>query len=91
MKDGLPRDIPSDTSPAAEEERLCRLRLIRSRRVGPVTWHRLLAEHGSAAAAIAALPEIARAAGVADYHPCPAPVALQEMRAAQAAGARQIH
>ncbi|NJS40586.1 MAG: SDR family oxidoreductase [Rhodobacteraceae bacterium] len=36
-------------------ERLDALRLIRSRRVGAVTWHRLMAEHGSAKAALNAM------------------------------------
>lgn len=49
------------------EAQLDWLRLIRSRRVGPVTFHRLRAEHGSCRAALEALPEIARAAGVDGY------------------------
>ena len=63
------------------------LRLIRSRRIGPATFHRLLAEHGSVAAALAALPEIARAAGVEDYALCPMGVVVAEMRQAKAVGA----
>lgn len=64
-----------------------RLRLIRSRRVGAVTYHRLVEEHGSATAALAALPEVARAAGVQDYSPCPVEVAEHEMARARIAGA----
>ncbi|MXU66847.1 DNA-processing protein DprA [Oceanomicrobium pacificus] len=56
--------------PASEAEELARLRLIRSHRVGPMTFRRLMAEHGSAPAALAALPDIARSAGVAAYRPC---------------------
>lgn len=67
-----------------------RLRLIRSRRVGAVTFHRLVSEHGSVAAALAALPDVARAAGVADYAPCPVEVARHEMAQARLAGARMI-
>ena len=63
------------------------LRLIRSRRVGPVTWHRLMAEHGTAKAALAALPEIARSAGVENYAICPLEVARHEMAQARLAGA----
>ncbi|AXC49092.1 DNA-protecting protein DprA [Paracoccus suum] len=63
------------------------LRLVRSRRVGAATFHRLLAEHGSAAAALAALPEIARAAGVSDYQTCPEGVAAAELAAGRQAGA----
>ncbi len=66
------------------------LRLIRSRRVGAVTFHRLLAEHGSARAALAALPEIARIAGVEDYEICPEAVAQAELRSANAYGAKLI-
>ncbi|MHA7888541.1 DNA-processing protein DprA [Roseicyclus sp.] len=77
--------------PAADEaERLARLRLIRSRRVGPATYLRLMGEHGQARAALDALPEVARAAGVADYAPCPEPVALAELRAAKRAGAKML-
>jgi DNA processing protein len=71
----------------AAEDLLDRLRLIRSRRVGPVTWHRLVSEHGSPAAALAALPDIARAAGVDDYRPCPVEVAEHELAQARLAGA----
>ncbi len=73
-----------------DDERIQRLRLIRSRRVGPATYLRLLSEHGSAAAALEALPDVARAAGVKDYQPCPEPVALAELRAAARVGARMI-
>lgn len=63
------------------------LRLIRSRRVGPATYHRLIAEYGSAEAALEALPEVARAAGVHAYQACPVGVALAELRAGKRAGA----
>ena len=77
-------------SPAAADDPLNWLRLIRSRRVGPTTFHRLIAEHGTAAAALEALPEIARAAGVEDYTPCPPAVAQAELNAGRKAGARLI-
>ena len=76
--------------PTTEEDTLSRLRLLRSRRVGIATYWRLMAEHGSAEAALAALPDVARAAGIADYAACPAAVAQAEMRAAEAAGARLL-
>lgn len=66
------------------------LRLIRSRRVGAVTFHRLMAEHESARSALEALPEIARAAGVEGYAVCPVEVARAEMRAGRLAGARLL-
>lgn len=81
--------IPED-SPLSREERLDWLRLIRSRRVGPATFYRLLAEHGSASDALEALPGIAAASGLENYEPCPIPVALKEMAAARMAGATMI-
>jgi DNA processing protein len=76
--------------PSTEEGLLDWLRLLRSRRVGVTTFWRLLAEHGSARAALAELPAIARAAGVDDYAPCPAGVARAEFAAGQRAGARLL-
>lgn len=78
------------TPPTTEEDRLAFLRLIRSRRVGPATFHRLLQEHGSARAALAALPALARAAGETDYSPFPAEAAAAEMAAARALGAELV-
>ncbi|KPQ07979.1 MAG: DNA protecting protein DprA [Rhodobacteraceae bacterium HLUCCA12] len=78
------------TPPTTEEDRLAWLRLIRSRRVGPGTFARLMAEHGSADAALAALPGIARAAGIDDYAPCPIDQAMREYQAGRKAGARLI-
>lgn len=75
---------------ASADAPLDRLRLIRSRRVGAVTYHRLVGEHGSARAALDALPGIARAAGVDGYTACPVEVAAHEMRAARAVGARML-
>jgi len=87
--------MPEDTHPSThpplppttEDDRVSWLRLLRSRRVGPATFHRLISEHGTAQAALAALPEVARAAGVTDYTPCPTGVAEAELRAGHAAGA----
>ncbi|MFC0340415.1 DNA-processing protein DprA [Paracoccus niistensis] len=58
--------------------------------MGPATFHRLLAEHGSAAAALEALPRIAAEAGIKGYEPCPAGVAHAELAAGRRAGARLI-
>ncbi|HCQ63974.1 MAG TPA: DNA-protecting protein DprA [Rhodobacteraceae bacterium] len=63
---------------------------MRSRRVGISTFFRLLKEHGTAQAALVALPEVARAAGVDAYKICPLPVVEQELRAARYAGAEPI-
>ena len=82
-------DTPN-TPPTTKESDLCVLRLIRSRRVGPATFHRMIAEHGGARAALDALPQVARAAGMSDYAPCPEGVAEAELRAGRRAGARLI-
>ncbi|NHF74128.1 DNA-processing protein DprA [Paracoccus xiamenensis] len=74
----------------AKEDDLTFLRLIRSRRVGPATFHRLISEHGSAAAALDALPDIARQSGIDDYQPCPEGVAAAELKAGMKTGARLI-
>ncbi len=76
--------------PTTEVNRVSWLRLLRSRRVGPSTFYRLMAEHGSAETALAALPEVARAAGVKDYAICSEAAAMAEMRAGQSLGARMI-
>ena len=73
--------------PTTEDELFCRLRLLRSRRVGVSTFYRLMREHGSASRALDALPEVARAAGVKDYTPCPPEVAAVEMKKAKRLGA----
>ncbi len=44
-------------------EKLDRLRLARTEGIGPIAWQRLIGRFGSAAAAIAALPGLARAGG----------------------------
>jgi DNA processing protein len=74
-------------TPLVDDDPADWLRLIRSRRVGAVTFHRLIAEHGSAAAALRALPDIARGAGVEGYAVCPVEVVRHEMAAARVAGA----
>ena len=78
------------TPPTTEDDRLSWLRLIRSRRVGTVTFWRLLDEYGSAEAALTALPEVAKAAGVQSYEPCPEAVIIKEYKAGKTAGARLI-
>lgn len=78
------------TPPTTEEDELSFLRLARSRRVGATTFHRLLKDHGSAAAALDALPGIARAAGSSDYTPCPPGMAEAERAAGRRAGARLL-
>ncbi len=76
--------------PTTEDDRVSWLRLLRSRRVGVATFYRLLAEHGTAQAALIALPEVAKASGMDDYTTCPEGVVLAEMRAARMARAQMI-
>ncbi len=47
----------------SREDRLNRLRLIRSENIGPVTFHQLLARFGTAAAALVAIPDLAKHGG----------------------------
>jgi DNA processing protein len=63
---------------------------LRSRRVGITTFWRLIEEHRTARAALAALPDIARAAGVHDYAICPEGVVRAELAAGTRAGARLV-
>ncbi len=88
-KETLPSPHPL-TPPRSEDDWSSWFRLLRPRRVGPTTFRRLLAEHGSAAAALDALPGIARAAGVDDYTACPPGVAAAEIAAGRRAGARPL-
>ena len=81
---------PTPHTPPLDDDPMDCLRLIRSRRVGAVTWHRLMADHGSARAALAALPEIARSAGLDTYEVCPAEVIRHEMAQGRLAGARLL-
>lgn len=76
--------------PTTEEDRFSWLRLLRSRRVGPTTFRRLMHENGTAQNALAALPEVARAAGVEGYEICPPGVVEAELKAAKAAHARLL-
>ena len=67
------------------------LRLIRSDRVGPTTFHRLLARYGSAGAALEALPELARRGGGAGrIRVCPAAAAEREIEVLDTLGARLV-
>ncbi|WP_299688233.1 DNA-processing protein DprA [uncultured Tateyamaria sp.] len=89
-KDTHPSSTHPPLPPTSEDDQFNRLRLLRSRRVGISTYQRLLIEHGTAQNALAALPEVARAAGVSKYEICPEGVVVAEMRAAQRAGATLV-
>ncbi len=89
-RDHNPSSTHPPLPPTPEDDQFARLRLLRSRRVGIATYKRLLAEHGTAQNALAALPEVARAAGVSQYEVCPEGVIHAELRAAKAAGAQLL-
>jgi len=78
------------TPPLTEEDKLSWLRLLRSSRVGISTFFRLMGEHGTAEASLAALPEVAAAAGVSKYVACSADAAMAEIETGQRAGAQLI-
>ena len=88
-KDLFPSTHPL-TPPLTEEEWHSWLRLLRSHRVGVSTFFRLMAEHGSAAEALGALPEIAASAGVKTYQTCSAEVVETEWQNATRAGATPV-
>lgn len=54
---------PGAAPRAIREDRIARLRLMRTPTVGPVTYGQLLARFGSAAAALEAVPDLARRGG----------------------------
>ncbi|MEL7089652.1 MAG: DNA-processing protein DprA, partial [Planctomycetota bacterium] len=82
---------PPLAPPTKEEDKLSWLRLLRSRRVGPQTFRRLMTETGwDAAAAIEALRRVAFDAGVSDYKPCRHEDAAREYYAGLDAGAVPI-
>ncbi len=78
------------TPPLSAEDEAAWLRLLRSRRVGVATFFRLMTEHGTAQAALQALPEVAAAAGVKDYQLCPLAVVEDELKRGRFAGARLV-
>lgn len=83
------RELP--TRPLSPAEKLDWLRLIRSENVGPVTFFRLLDHFGSAAAALDALPRLARSGGRAGtVRIAPSQAAEREMERLEALGARLL-
>ncbi|SMX22700.1 DNA-processing protein DprA [Boseongicola aestuarii] len=88
-KDLIPSTYPL-TPPLTEEEWLTWLRLLRSRRVGISTFYRLLSEFGDAAAALDALPGIARDAGLTEYRAAHPDDIRREWDSARRTGAQPI-
>ena len=85
----LPCEPPANRRTTTADD-VAFLRLVRSRRVGAASFHRLLGQHGSVAAALAELPATARAAGLTDYEPCSEAAAQAELAAGRRAGARLV-
>ncbi|MDQ0393053.1 DNA-processing protein DprA [Labrys monachus] len=73
----------------SDGERLDWLRLIRCEGIGPISFRGLLERHGSAAAVIAALPEISRRSGRSLRLPAESGL-KRELDALQALGARLV-
>ena len=76
--------------PTTEDLWYSRLRLLRSRRIGPVNFRRLIGQYGSAQKVLDALPKMADAAGIAGYETCPAGKIDTEVKTAKAAKARLL-
>ncbi len=72
------------------QERLDWLRLIRSDNVGPITFYHLMRHYGSAAAALAALPDLARRGGRRQFKPFPRAEAERELAQLAKLGARLV-
>jgi DNA processing protein len=73
-----------------DEDRIARLRLIRSDNIGPVTYFQLLARFGSAAAAIAAIPDLAARGGGRAPRLAARAAIEREMEAVAKLGARYL-
>ena len=67
-----------------------RLQLLRSRRVGPATYFRLMEEYGDAEAALDALPKIAAESGVKGYTVCPLGVIKAEFKSSTSLGFKPL-
>jgi len=83
----------AQTSPQprmSEDDRIARLQLLRSPRVGPATYRRLMAAHGTAAEALRALPDLARSKGVKSYQLCSEHMAQREYFTGKKIGADLI-
>ena len=83
----LLRLMSSARLPPLAGERLARIRLARTSRIGPVTFHEMLGHYGSATAALDALPELARTARL-DTRAAPATSVQREAAALAERGGR---
>lgn len=74
----------------ASDDQIARLRLIRSDNIGPVTYFQLLARFGSAAAAIAAIPDLAARGGGRAPKLAPRALVEREIERVAELGARYL-
>ena len=74
----------------ADDERVTRLRLLRSENVGPITYHQLIARYGTASAALDALPSLARRGGRSTLRITSHRQARDELAALKRTGARLL-
>jgi DNA processing protein len=72
------------------DPRIARLRLIRTPTIGPITYRQLIARFGNAAAAIAALPDLAARGGGRAPKVVDTTVAEREIAATEKLGARYL-
>lgn len=78
-------------APQSDRERIARLRLYRTRNIGPVTFRRLLQRFGDAQTAIDALPELAQRGGVRNFRPYSLGKAEQEIADLDRIGGAMLH
>ncbi len=74
----------------AEQDRLDKLRLIRSSQIGPVSYHQLIRRFGSARAALDAIPDLVGRAGGKLPRLASSAEALKEFEQVQIFGARHV-
>ncbi len=79
--------IPVSSLPQSDDQMIAWIRLIRSRRVGPTTFLRLMRQFGTADEALQALPDIAADAGVKGYEISSVERAKSELSTATGLGA----
>ena len=84
------KTLPQNQYPRTQQDHINWIRLIRSRRVGATTFHRLMRKHETVDACLDELPHIAKQAGVKNYQLCPYDMAEAEFFDAQQRGYRPL-
>ena len=83
---------PAHAQSLSDEEKLARLRLIRSENVGPITFKQLLDRYGSGTAALEILPKLAQRGGrTRRIRIASEESSLEEIREADSLGASMLH